>query len=333
MTIRFRSLWTIDARHGFFGGSSDVLQFIVPASTQMALAGARAIARERNGVLNLLIELDDAQQPLAALTGRSFVFGLRPRDAAFDLITEPLGLVRGETALWANAASPQALDPVRGVQLSGTQLRVVPRSATRPLDILVFDADAVQRAQGRLQPGEEALSLQGSWPAGEWRVEESGGALPWSLYVEPDLAAAGAWGLLVLKVDADHVANGHVFHIDFAARRETLRYYVVANRIGEAEFNQVGVLDGGFAAEGRSQIIFDKVLPAAFGAQHLQPALLDPTGAARIALFEAQTPVARRERGPERLELHRNGDVLIGNLPQPGAQRYDAQFVVHLSKP
>ena len=55
MTIRFRSLWTIDARHGFFGGSSDVLQFIVPASTQMALAGARAIARERNGVLNLLI--------------------------------------------------------------------------------------------------------------------------------------------------------------------------------------------------------------------------------------------------------------------------------------
>ena len=52
---------------------------------------------------------------------------------------------------------------------------------------------------------------------------------------------------------------------------------------------------------------------------------------ASFALFEAQAIVARRARGPTGLELHRNGDMLIGNLPQPRAERHDAQFVVHLS--
>jgi hypothetical protein len=74
------------------------------------------------------------------------------------------------------------------------------------------------------------------------------------------------------------------------------------------------------------------VLPAAFVAGHLRPALLDPSGSARIALFQAQAAVARRARGPSGLELHRNGDVLVGNLPQPGADRPDAQFVVHLTQ-
>ena len=331
--IRFRSLWTVQPRHAFFGGgAAEVLEFIVPPATQRALAGAHAIARERNGALQVLIELDEAQQPLSQTVGRSFVFGLRPRDPAFETFTQPLGFARGEAALWANAAAPNALDAPRAVQLSGSQLRIAPRSAARPLAIRVLDAGNVERASGSLREGEEALSVPGSWPPGEWRIEEAG-APARSLWIEPDLAAARAWGLLVLTVAADHLASGHTFQIDFAVRSDTLRYYVVASAFSQNEFDQVDVLDGGFATEGRPQIVFDKLLPADFGAQHLPAALLDPGGSARIACFQAQAPVARRPRGPGRLELHRNGDVLIGNLPQPGAQRHDAQFVVHLSKP
>ena len=331
--IRFRSLWTIDVRHAFFGRAAPVLEFIAPPATQRALAGARAMARERDGVLHVLIEVDAAQQPLAPLPGRRFVFGLRPRDAAFDTFTAPFGLARGQTALWANATSALALDPPRAVQLSGSRLRIVPRAAARPLAIRVLDAGGVARATGTLREGEEALSLPGTWPTGEWLIEEAG-APAGSLFIEPDLAAQGAWGLLALTVDAAHIPNGHAFHLDLAVRSETLRYYVVAGpSFSQNEFDQVNVLDSGFVTEGRPQIVFDKLLPAAFGAQHLQPALLDPSGSARVACFQAQAPVARRPRGPGRLELHRNGDVLIGNLPQPGAARHDAQFVVHLSKP
>jgi hypothetical protein len=111
-----------------------------------------------------------------------------------------------------------------------------------------------------------------------------------------------------------------------------LRYYVVAQRFGAAEFDSLSVQDAGFAAQARPALLFKRVLPANFNASHLAPALLDPGGGARIALFEAQSSVERRARGPARLQLHRNGDVLIGNLPQPGAERSDAQFVIHLSQ-
>lgn len=330
--IRFRSLWTVDVRHAFFGDGGEVLEFFVPPTTQRALAGAHAIARVRNGVLNVLIEVDEADQPLSALAGRRFVFGLRPREAVFETVTQPFGIARGETALWVNAATPNALDAPHAVQLSGAQLRIAPKSSVRPLMLRVLDETNVERANGTLQLGQEALSLQGVWPDGEWRIEEAG-APAGSLYVEPDLAAMRAWGLLILTVAPAHVVNGQAFHIDFAARSDTLRYYVVANAYSQNEFDQVNVRDAGFATESRPQIVFDKLLPAVFGVEHLPAALLDPGGAARIACFQAQAPVARRPRGPTRLELHRNGDVLIGNLPQPGAQRPDAQFVVHLGKP
>jgi hypothetical protein len=150
------------------------------------------------------------------------------------------------------------------------------------------------------------------------------------LRVDPELI--GAWGLLDLAVDPGHLAAGHDFALQFSARSDRLRYYVVAMRFAEAEFNQMQLVDAGFGAEGRPEIAFNRVLPAAFDASHLAPALLDPSGSARIALFEAQTAVSRRARGPGGLELHRNGTVLVSHLPQPGADRPDAQFVVHLTQ-
>ncbi|MBJ2155432.1 hypothetical protein [Variovorax sp. IB41] len=331
--IDFRPLWTIEVQHAFFGGACDAIEFLVPPSTQRALAGAHAIARQRDGRLHVLYEADESAQPLSPLAGRSFLFGLRPREPSFDLITVPLGLSPGDAALWRNAPDADALTGPAAVRMSGEQLRIEPRSSQRPLTLRLFDATDTQRAQNMLNIGDEAWTPLGLFTRGIWRIEEDDGNAPpqsWRLQVEPELA--GAWGLLELTVDAGHIAAGHAFTLSFAARTDTLRYYVVASRFGEAEFNQVQVLDNGFAAESRPAIQFNRVLPAAFGAGHLAPGLLDPTGGARIALFEAQASVARRARGPSGLELHRNGDVLVGHLPQPGADRADAQFVVHLSQ-
>ena len=331
--IDFHPLWTLEVQHAFFGGTCDALEFLVPPSTQLALAGAHAIARPRDGRLHVLYEAGENGQPLSPLAGRRFLFGLQPREPSFELITVPLGVASGDTALWRNAPDADALTSADAVRMSGERLRIEPRSPQRPLTVRLFDATDTQRAQTLLDTVDEAWTPPGLFTRGAWRVEEDdGNGLPqsWRLHVEPELA--GAWGLLELTVDAGHIAAGHAFTLSFAARSDTLRYYVVASRFGEAEFNQVQVLDNGFAAESRPAIQFNRVLPAAFGAGHLAPGLLDPSGNARIALFEAQASVARRARGPSGLELHRNGDLLIGNLPQPGADRPDAQFVVHLSQ-
>lgn len=329
--IAFRTLWTIEVHHAFFGGACDALSFIVPPATERALAGAHAMVRERDGRLHVLIEVDAANAPLTDPTGLRLLFGLAPRSASFDLITSPLGLPRGDVAVWDNAADADLLGRPRAVRISGEQLRIEPRAAERPLTLRLFDAGNVLRASTTLNLGDEAWTLPGLYTRGEWRVEEQGAgpATGWTLWVEPELR--GAWGVLALTVDAGHVAAPQAFTLAFTARSDTLRYYVVAKRYGEADFNQVSVVDAGFTTEARPAISFQRILPAAFDASHLAPALLDPGGTARIALFEAQSPVARRARGPGGLELHRNGDVLIGSLPQPGAERHDAQFVVHLS--
>ena len=329
--IAFRTLWTVEIRHAFFGGACQALSFIVPPATERALAGAHAMVRERDGMLHVLIEVNEADAPLSELSGLRLLFGLKPREATFDLITSALGLPRGDVPVWDNGADTDALAGPRAVRLSGEQLRIAPRSTERPLTLRLFDAADVQHASTVLNLGDEAWTLAGLYTRGEWRVEEAaaGPALSWTLWVEPELL--GAWGVLALTVDAGHLAVPQAFTLAFTARSDTLRYYVVARRYGEAEFNQVTVLDAGFAAEARPAIVFNRIVPANFDASHLSPALLDPSGSARIALFEAQSSVARRARGPVGLALHRNGDVLIGSLPQPGAERHDAQFVVHLS--
>jgi len=331
-TIIFRTLWTIEVRHAFHGGPCDALAFIVPPATERALAGAHAMARQLDGRLHVLIETDEDGDPLSQLTSSHFLFGLKPREASFELITLPLGLPSGDSAVWDNTADADVLAGPRAVRVSGEQLRIEPRSLSRPLTLRLFNSADVLHAQTVLNVGDEAWMLPGLFPRGAWRVEEQAAGPPQSraLLVEPELV--GAWGLLNIAVDAAHIAAGHTFTLQFAARSDTLRYYVVATRFAEAEFNQVQVLDNGFGAEARPQIQFNRVLPAAFGAGHLAPTLLDPSGSARIALFEAQASVARRARGPAGLVLQRNGDVLVGNLPQPGADRPDAQFVVHLTQ-
>ncbi len=336
MISAYRTLWTVAVRHDFRGGACDDLAFIVPAATRDALAGMRALVREQDGVLHVLIGVDSDGEPLGECAGRRLLFGLAPRDACFTQYTAPFALAPGETPLFANATSPDALDPApRGVELCGPQPQITPRLAARPLDLHIATPAGTPLASAQLRATDASWTFRGASEPGEIVVSEAAaGGLNATrhLLIEPTLAATPAWGLLSLTASAGHVATGCAFTLHFSARSDQLRYYVVVKPASDADFDSIQVLDKGAATDARTPVAFTRQLPP-FAAGRLAPALLDAGGTRKIVLFEATTPIARRARGPHGFELHRNGEVLIGNLPQPGAERSDAQFIVHLSKP
>jgi hypothetical protein len=148
---------------------------------------------------------------------------------------------------------------------------------------------------------------------------------------DAELLHEGLFGLAEIEIDAAFYDTPPAFQIAFEAREETLKYYVVARNYAVAEFNELDVSDAGFAADARAQIAFDRVAASAFGADDLSAALLGDPGA-RVTLFRSQAPVARRARARRRIQLARNTEVIISQLPQPGAAASTADLVIHLSK-
>ena len=148
---------------------------------------------------------------------------------------------------------------------------------------------------------------------------------------DAELLREGLFCLVEITVDAGFYAAPPAFEIAFQARAETLKYYVVARNYTAGEFNQLDVSDAGFAADARPQIRFDRIPPSGFTSAEIPAAQLGGSDA-RVTLFRSQQPVARQDKARKRIQLARNNDVIIAQLPQPGAAAATADLVVHLSK-
>lgn len=169
-------------------------------------------------------------------------------------------------------------------------------------------------------------------PSGPWVVTEDYGAgpiHPRRLLLDPELVDAAPWGLVAITVDNGFYAAPPALAVDFAVRKDKLEYYVVAPQLGGNEFAQLDVADAGFTEQIRAKVEFDKV--PALTPSDLSPAQLGAP-VDRIALFRSHVPVTRSQVGLRGIQLHRNGDILVEHLPQPGAHQSRSQFVIHLSK-
>ena len=148
---------------------------------------------------------------------------------------------------------------------------------------------------------------------------------------DAELLREGLFCLVEIKVGAGFYSAPPAFEVAFQARAETLKYYVVARNYTIGEFNQLDVSDAGFAADGRLQIGFDRIPSSSFTAAEIPVAQLGG-GDARVTLFRSQQPVARQGKARKRIQLARNNDVIIAQLPQPSAAAATADLVVHVSK-
>lgn len=335
MNTGFRTLWTIAVSHAFHGGVCDALAFVVPPATQDALKAMRAMAREIDGRLHVLIEQDTDGHALIDSTGRTLVFGLAPRSSTFVQYTGDMGLAKGQQALFANATSVDAIDAQpTGVRITASRMSLTPQRLERPLTLRAITADGLPKAHITLAPTDASWQWDAGALQGEVLLTEE--AQPGvvlarqRLFIAPGLT--DCWGALTLQIASDHVQHGHHFTLALPAREDVLRYYVLVKPANQADFDSIQIQDQGAATDSRNPVTFTRHVPP-FGQGHLSPDLLDPGHTRQLVLFEASASIARQARGPHGIALQRQGEVLIGDLPQPGADRSDAQFVVHLSKP
>ena len=336
MSSHFRPLLTVAIQHSYYAGACTDLEFVAPSSTASLLRGGRVLARRLNGRLHLLFEADSLGIPLNSLAGRTLTFGLRLVNPCFSNFTTPVVSDAALRPFYTNSSNPVALDAPSGVTLASGMHTHTPLTATRPLTLRLSDSVGAIMATQALGIGDAVGSVDlRAFPEGAYRIDEDagGGIVAMSmLHVSTELRSAGVWGILAIKVDAGFYATPPALCLNFSARQEQLKYFVVASNFTSTEFDQLDVSDKGSIEENRDTLIFEKVPPAMFSDSDISPSLLGD-GSHRVVMFRSQLPVARRERGLRKIQLNRNGDILVEHLPQPGADRSQAHLIVHLSKP
>lgn len=329
MSIRFLPLATLSIGHDFYSdGRCRDFDFVLAADGRAQLATARLLARSRDGRLHLLFEAADDGTPLLPMSGQILRVGLRLNHRQFANFTTPTLANGWQLACYSNRVDPTALAAPIAALPVGDLYAPAPRLAKRPLGLRLRDASGVTLAEQTVTGVDAAAFDLRPYGFGHFTVDEDDGdeQHATAFYRHPEFAAASLYGVVDIHLHASLHATPAALEVDFTARSEILSYYVVAQRYGASEFNQLAVADNGFAEDSRAEVKFDRL------ASDIDPALLGGT-TENTLLFRSQVPVARSERGLRKIQLARGNSVLVEHLPQPGAERVQAQHVIHLSKP
>jgi hypothetical protein len=338
MSVRFKRLLTVHVAHGYYGGRCKAAGYIAPADTEGALRRGRLVAKYIEGSLCVYYEADDAGVARVSLAGRILRFGLKPTDASFSNITDLAFSPGAQVSLHGNTVDPEVLDTPTTAILAGRILRHVLSRDARPATVTVTAADGsllreetVTQVDGRSMV---SLDLAGA-AAGPFTILErypDATEAETQGYLDRELKAEAVIGIVHLAIDPSFYETPPEFTVEFAARREVLKYYVVAKNYKDKDFEALVVSDEGYEEEARDRVTFARVASGEFSAEEPSVAALGGTDASSVVLFRSQEPVPRRQGGRKSIRLKQKDDVLIENLPQPHPERASADLIVHLSK-
>lgn len=336
--IRFETLLTLSVTHEYYGGPCPHFGYVIPTETVRTLKGGRMLTRTAGGALHVLYEADAQGEPLVPGTGAVLRVALALQNPAVANVTAPGPGVDGSCALYRNAPDATTLAPPTGVAMVGSLAGLTLQAPARPVTVEVRDATGTALLEETVTAAalatEVSFDLAALPPGALTVVEQYPGGVERSTrwYYHPELTAAGAFGVAELVIDAGFYDAPAELTVAFAAREDSLKYYVVGTKYTDADVNALSVKDAGFTEEQRPEVKFTKVPPSAFSAADLPPGLL-AGGAAKLALFRSEDPVPRRDGGRRKIQLLKNSDLLIANLPQPGDDRASADLIIHLAKP
>jgi len=341
MTTRFKTLFSLEVRHGYYGGPCGDVGFVVPRDVVQLMKGAGLLTRVIDGALHVFYRADDAGAGAGmprSLAGTTVRIGLAVQSPFFANITEGFDPSAGALH-YRNSVAAGALDdrPAR-VSLGGNSFSWPLARTARPVTVSLKDAAGRPLRTETVTAGNDrpvmSFDLTGV-PPGALTLEETyaAGVTRTSHYLDPELSREGAFGLVEVAIDGAFYDNAPKFTVAFQARLETLRYYVVAKGFSSGDVDLLAVRDQGFGDQGRpDEVKFEKVLSEKLTEDERSRTELLAGDGARVILFRSLSAVARRHNGRKRIQLMRNSEALIEHLPQPGRDRGTSDLIVHLSK-
>lgn len=340
MMTWFRQLATLRATHAYNGGIARDIDLAIPMETAAVLRKGRILCRSSGGILHFLYEANEGGEAVVSATGTTLRVGLVLTSSAFRNVTDPATLPAAGIAFWCNRAVPTRLDAMQARTLVGSSFVHALSGSTRPVTVTVEDAWArtVRTEIVTEEQGSSTISIDlAGIDAGPVTVRETNAAgAPRETHylLHPEWLPASLIGVVEVAIDASFYTGAAppAFEVSFAARSETLNYYVVALNHSDADLERMVVSDVGFADDGRPKIEFTRMEAGAFGPEQLPISALGVDPSARHLLFTSRTPVTRQEIARRRIQLARNGAVVIEHLPQPSAARADANFIIHVTK-
>ena len=333
MITTFRKLFTLNVIHGYYSDCCRDFNFIVSAETAGLLRNGKLIAKVLDGKLNVLYEADDEGAALVPMVGKRLRFGMKLLNPLFSNITE----FAVPTPLYRNSMIAESLDPALEVVMTGRLLRHEITRTTRPVTVTVTDSTGHQLQKETISTENDNSTITcdlSGHVSGMYSVEEyyQGETEKVKYYFDVELLQAGVFGVVEIEIISGFYTSRPSFAISFNAKQDTLKYYVVAGNYNTAEFNKLSVADHGFAEDERPLINFTRVASDDFTSDEIPPEILAKAGD-KVVLFKSQGFVARQEQARKKIQLSKNGDVLIMHLPQVGADRACGDVVTHISKP
>lgn len=340
MSLWFKPLFTLSVTHEYYGGACQDFRLLLPESTRRLARNGRLLIKQIGHTAYCVFEADESGNATTPLAGQTVRLGLDLRNPHFGNFTEPA--LGGLVALYRNRAAPGQLDAPVGVRLAGSVIAHEITKGTRPVTLSLEDAAGAslhseQVSSARVSRYGFATGLLadgGALLPGPYTVRETYPATTGETqyYRSAELLAAGAFGIVEIGLDAGFYATPPAFQIAFAARKQKLKYYVVASRYGANDFAKLDVSDQGFGDDQRSEVKFTRVASSNFGADDLSPALVG-TGKDRVALFKSDTAHPRLAKARSKLQLQRNSEILIPHLPAPTEHQAQADLIIHVAKP
>jgi hypothetical protein len=335
MLVKFKTVFSLTLLHEYYEDSFNDLVLVVPEVTARDLKNGKILVRELDGVYHFLCEFNENNIPVVDLSNQILRFGLKLSNPYFYNFTE---IERDKVVpLYNNSSLISSLDLAVNVIPTGRFLTHNISHEERPVTLSLESTNgnviSTQTITSEHTRSHCSFEFKNAL-SGTYQVKETYSSSNETInyYYHQDNNVQSIISFVEIKIDSNFYSSPSNLIIQFGAKKEKLNYYIVADKYSPNDFSNLQVSDTGFVKDSRTEVTFERVEVNDFGpAEFNKDSLGNPDS--QVTLFRSLNKVNRQHQSRKNIQLSLNGQMLISNLPAPGQNKTQANFIIHLANP